>query len=75
MGRVFGRFEGRCRLTSFCRSIHSRWGCVKNALPVLDVKLPMMILKRMSAHFLEDEVVSSAYLTNNVRMTTAPKRL
>jgi hypothetical protein len=44
VGRVFGRLDGRWRLISFWRSIHSRWGCVSRAVPVFALKFPMMIL-------------------------------
>ena len=44
VGRVFGRSDGRWRLISFWRSIHSRWGFVSRADPVFVLKFPMMIL-------------------------------
>ena len=44
-GLTLGRLDGFCRPMSFCRSIHSRLGCVRNAVPVLELKLPMMMLR------------------------------
>ena len=45
VGGDLGLFDGRWRLNNFCRSIHSRCGCVRKAEPVLELKFPMMILR------------------------------
>src|SRR5258708_5959629 len=44
LGRTFGRLEGRCRLTSFCRPTHCRCSAVRSATPDLVLKFAMMML-------------------------------
>ena len=74
VGLFFGRFDGRCLLMSFCKSIHSRWGWVSKAEPVFDVKLPMMILrKRLAPSYVEGR--TRTYLTKSVKITTPPIKL
>ena len=74
-GLFFGRFDGLCRLISFWRSIHSRWGCVSKAEPVLEVKLPMMILERNQHVETRLRFNCPTYLTKRVKITTPPIKL